>query len=113
MMKLVSRIFCWTLSLLLACATGARAGATAAAGGEIAPGTKITMQNWRQFASYMPAGMQALFEGKSYWKMPQDVELVVGPTVDHPLPLPYRQATERYASQVRLVQTADGGLMVR
>ena len=92
-----------------------RAGAktTDSTSGDIPVGTKITLQNWRQFAAFMPAGMQALFEGKSSWKMPADVELVVGPTVIHPLPLAYLQATERYAPQVKLVPTPDGGLQVR
>src|ERR1700736_3553623 len=51
--------------------------------GTIPPGTKITMQNWQQFKQFMPVGMIALFEGKYYWKMPSDVEIDVGPTVNH------------------------------
>jgi len=102
-----------TMLLLGAAGRNACAAANDSAGSGIQPGTKITMQNWHQYAAFMPAGMQALFEGKYSWKMPADVELVVGPTVDHPLPLSYRQATERYASQVKLVETPDGGLMIR
>ncbi|HUY19837.1 MAG TPA: DUF1329 domain-containing protein [Candidatus Binataceae bacterium] len=102
-----------TMLMLGASYGSARAGASNAAGGDIPPGTKITMQNWHQYAAFMPTGMQALFEGKYYWKMPADIELVVAPTVTHPLPLSYRQATERYASRVKLVSTPDGGLQLR
>lgn len=114
-MKQASRFKNLGLAALLLCAFGgiAWAGPEDAAGGTIAPGTKITMQNWRQYAAFMPSGMQALFEGKYYWKMPADVELVVGPTLTHPLPPSYLQATERYASQVRLVSSPDGGLALR
>jgi Protein of unknown function (DUF1329) len=103
------------LSVLLLGARGgiARASSTDPAGGAIPAGTKITMQNWQQFATFMPVGMQALFEGKSFWKVPTDVELVVGPTTVHPLPLAYHKATDSYASQVKLVSAPDGGLVVR
>ncbi len=114
-MRQTSRLINLSLAALLLCAFGgiARAGADDAAGGTISPGTRITMQNWHQFEAFMPVGMQALFEGKYFWKMPADVEFVVGPTVTHPLPLSYRQATERYASQVKLVSPPDGGLALR
>ncbi|HTW86539.1 MAG TPA: DUF1329 domain-containing protein [Candidatus Binataceae bacterium] len=91
----------------------ARADGNDSATGDIPPGTKITMQNWHQYAAFMPAGMQALFEGKYFWKMPPDIELIVGPTVVHPLPIFYQQATERYAPQVKLVATPNGGLALR
>ena len=100
------------LALAVICGN-ASAGANDSATGDIPSGTKITMQNWHQYAAFMPAGMQALFEGKYFWKMPADIELIVGPTVVHPLPLFYQQATERYASRVKLVATPDGGLMLR
>lgn len=102
-----------TMLALAAICGNASAGANDSATGDIPPGTKITMQNWHQYAAFMPAGMQALFEGKYFWKMPPDIELIVGPTVVHPLPLFYQQATERYASRVKLVATPDGGLMLR
>jgi Protein of unknown function (DUF1329) len=115
-MKHSSLVISLSLAILLLLGVTCRsapAGAHDSAGGDIPPGTKITMQNWRQYAAFMPTGMQALFEGKYYWKMPADVELVVAPTVIHPLPLSYRQATERYASQAKLVATPDGGLALR
>ena len=30
----------------------------------IAPGTKITLENWQQYRRFMPIGMQALYEGQ-------------------------------------------------
>src|SRR5262249_44744224 len=101
-----------TLLMLAAIAVNARA-ANDSAPSAPPPGTKITMQNWRQYVAFMPAGMQALFESKYFWKMPPDVELIVGPPVEHPLPLSYREATQKYSSQVKLVETPDGGLMIR
>ena len=44
-------------------------------------GTKITTANWQQYKQFMPLGMQKLFEGEYYWKMPADVEMDVGPAV--------------------------------
>src|SRR5467141_1773531 len=52
----------------------------------IPSGTKITMQNWQQYKQFMPVGMIAFFEGKYFWKMPSDIEIDVGPTIDHNLP---------------------------
>jgi hypothetical protein len=42
--------------------------------------------------------------------MPDDVRMVVGPTLLHTLPKNYLAATEKYASQVQLVELPDGGL---
>lgn len=71
-------------------------------------GTKITMANWRQYQQFMPDGMIELFAGAQFWKMPPDVEIDIGPTFDYPLPRSYTDATEQYASQVRLVKLPDG-----
>ena len=61
--------------------TSLTATAAHAASGDIAPGTRITMQNWDQYSQFMPDGMRELFQGKYFWKMPADVALDVGPTV--------------------------------
>src|SRR5438067_4490431 len=66
------------------------------------PGTIITMQNWRQYREYMSDGVQALFEGKYFWKMPANVEMNVGPTVIDPLPKNYMAATEKYSGNVAI-----------
>ena len=76
----------------------------------IAPGTRITMQNWQQYRQFMPDGMVDLFAGKYFWKMPADVEMDVGPTVIHPLPKGYLEATEKFRGQTKLVDLPDGGL---
>ena len=89
----------------------------AAAPGDSAPnqpngipaGTEITMRNWRQYRQFMPDGMAALFQGGYHWKMPADVEIRVGPTIIHPLPKPYLDATEKYAAQAKIVELPDGG----
>ena len=87
----------------------APAGAAAA---QIAPGTKITMQNWNQYRQFMPDGMVDLFAGKYFWKMPADVEMEVGPTVIHPLPKGYLDATEKNRGQTKIVELPDGGLTI-
>ncbi|MGH8013815.1 MAG: DUF1329 domain-containing protein, partial [Candidatus Binataceae bacterium] len=79
----------------------------------IPAGTTITMQNWRQYQQFMPVGMVKLFEGTYYWKMPQDVQMEVGPTTIYPLPRNYQAATEKYSSQVKVVELPDGGLTLR
>jgi hypothetical protein len=40
------------------------------------------------------------------------VRIEIGPTVIHPLPKNYLDATEKYASQVQLVELPDGGLSI-
>ncbi len=75
----------------------------------IPPGTKITMQNWQQYKKFMPIGMQALWQGNFYWKMPSDAVIEVGAAKSIPLPKKYLQDTEKYSSQVKLVPTGDGG----
>jgi len=83
----------------------------AASGGDsIPPGTSITMQNWQQYKQFMPEGMVGFFDGRFPWKMPTDVQMDVGPTVLHPLPKTYMEATEKYSGQVKLVELADGAL---
>jgi hypothetical protein len=93
----------------------ALAGETVAARASATPardlaGTTITAQNWQRYRQFMPDGMAALFEGKYFWKMPADVQMVVGPTVVHPLPKTYLDATEKYSGQVNLVDLPNGHL---
>jgi hypothetical protein len=78
--------------------------------GAIPPGTKITMQNWQPYKQFMPVGMIALFEGRYYWRMPSDVEIDVGPTINHPLPKAFVDTTEKYSGQTRVVHRPDGRL---
>jgi hypothetical protein len=87
----------------LATGSAIGAGPDGAAANTIPPGTQITLQNWNQYKQFMPDGMVALFQGTYFWKMPPDVEIDVGSTIIHPLPKGYVDATEKYASQVKLV----------
>ncbi len=73
--------------------------------GTIAPGTRITIDNWRQYQQFMPMGMQELFSGRRLWKMPKEVEINVGPTVINPLPKAY---TETDGDAVRVVHLPNG-----
>jgi hypothetical protein len=90
----------------------ASAAETSAAGvaDDTHPTATITIQNWQKYRKYMPDGMAMLFEGKYFWKIPHDVEMEIGPTVVHPLPRNYRDATERYSGQVKLVELPGGHL---
>ena len=76
--------------------------------GGMAPGTRITLGNWRQYQQYMPLGMIELFRGAHFWKMPPNVEIDVGPTVSYPVPRFYIDATQKNSSEVRLVHLPDG-----
>ena len=91
-----------------------RALASAGSTVTIAPGTKITLQNWTQYRSFMPIGMQALFSGKYPWKIGATPEytMEVGPTIPIPLSRKYLTDTEKYAGAVRLRKVATGGYTV-
>jgi hypothetical protein len=75
----------------------------------IPPGTQITAQNWQQYKDFMPIGMQQLWAGKFYWRLPANAVMEVGPTTPTPLPRKYQEDTEKYASQVSLVKNSQGG----
>jgi hypothetical protein len=100
--------------------TGASASSITAAAGQpkavaittIPPGTVITIANWRQYQQFMPDGMITLFEGRSSWKMPDDLAMPVGPTVIHPLPAGYLAATKQYSPTTKLVELPEGGLTI-
>ena len=76
--------------------------------GTIKPGTVITTSNWTQYQQFMPLGMQRLFSGQYFWKMPADVAMTVGPTKVLPLPKTYMEASEKYGSQTSMGTTASG-----
>lgn len=94
-------------------AAGNSAGTNGDSPGSIPINTRITAQNWQTYQSFMPDGMVALFQGKYYWKMPTDTQIEVGPTIIHPLPANYVAATEKYSSQVSIVELPSGGLNLR
>ena len=61
----------------------------------------------------MPAGLQQLFAGKLSWSLPPETVVEVEPTTPTPLPKKYQEDTEKYASQVSLVQNSDGGYAIK
>jgi Protein of unknown function (DUF1329) len=75
----------------------------------IPQGTQITAQNWQQYKNFMPVGMQALWANQFFWRLPANAQMTIGATTPTPLPKKYLADTEKYASQVRLVQNSDGG----
>jgi len=80
----------------------------------IAPGTRITLENWTKYRRFMPIGMQALFSGHYAWKIGSGPEyaMEVGPTIPIPLSRKYRADTEKYSGKVRLKQVSSGGYTV-
>jgi hypothetical protein len=100
-------------SIVRAQNTGAQSGTTPAPSADsasIPDGTVVTTANWPQYKDFMPDGMIKLFAGEYNLKMPSDAQLQIGPTVIHPLPKGYLDATEKYSSQVKLIELPDGGL---
>ncbi len=79
----------------------------------IPPGTKITMQNWQNYKKFMPVGMQQLWMGNFFWRLPSDAEIDVGTGAPIPLPKKVQQDTEKYSPQVKLVPTGDGGYRIQ
>jgi hypothetical protein len=71
------------------------------------PGTTITMHNWRQYQQYMPMGMQQLFAGTYFWKMPPELEMKVGATALYPLPKAYIEAG-KHNTPVEVVHLPNG-----
>ncbi len=74
----------------------------------IAPGTTITKSNWMQYKQFFTEGEIGLWEGRWFWKMPDDVQIIVGPTKVYPLPEPFVELTEKYGDQTQLVRQPDG-----
>jgi len=115
-MRIVEGIFCGLLLLITPAIAEAQTSAApvttsaAASSGSIPVGTVITTHNWRQYKDFMPDGMVKLFAGEYDLKMPDEAQIAVGPTVIHPLPKGYLDATEKYAAQVKLIELPDGGL---
>jgi len=85
------------------------AEAADSAAAQIPPGTTISQANWQNFKQFMPPAMQALFAGQSFWKMPAEVQLEIGPTQPIPLPPAYMADTEKNAGKTRLKKLPDAG----
>jgi hypothetical protein len=68
----------------------------------------VTMSNWQQYKNFMPLGMQKLFEGTYFWKMPQDVQINIAPAKYDFLPPTWTAATEQYGSQTSVKVLPNG-----
>jgi hypothetical protein len=79
----------------------------------IPPGTLITAKNWHQYRDFMPIGMQGLWEGKYFWRLPANAEMKVVAWKSIPLPKIYQEDTEKYSGQVSLVKQPDGGYNIK
>ena len=79
----------------------------------IPPGTKITLQNWRQYKKFMPIWVQAAFSGAYKWHVGSDpaYTVEVAPTRHYPLPRQYVEDTEKYGGQATLVPLSTGGFL--
>jgi hypothetical protein len=79
--------------------------------GSIAPGTKITAENWQQYKQFLPIGLQWLYSGKYPWKFPSaaDYAIEIAPTISIPTPHQFAVDTEKYSSQVKLKPMGNGG----
>jgi hypothetical protein len=97
------------LAAILLASVPLDATATASEAGPVPPGTVITPQNWQQYKQYMTNGLQALFSGQYFWKFPNDFKIVVSATTPYHLPAKFISDTEKYASQVKIVNLPDGG----
>jgi hypothetical protein len=114
-----------SISLVCSTAAGARAEwvfsednykqlADADSPDTIAPGTKITLQNWQQYKKFMTVLMQAAFSGRYALHFgPEPMyTLEVGPTTDLP-PLPeVIKNTEKYNGQAKLEKLPSGGYLM-
>jgi hypothetical protein len=79
----------------------------------IPPGTTITKSNWMQYKAFFTDGEIGFWEGRWFWKMPDDVQINVGPTQIYPLPEPFLELTEKYGDQTRLIRLPDGRWQLR
>jgi hypothetical protein len=81
----------------------------------IAPGTKITLQNWQQYRRFMPLWLQAAYSGQYHWHIGSepDFTIEVMPTSHFPVPANVRENSEKYGSQTRLEPLPNGGFLMK
>ena len=72
-------------------------------------GTVIDASNWQRYASFMTAGMRAIFAGDHFWRMPADVRIELEPAIPIALPQRFLDDTASYSKQVKLIQAPEGG----
>src|SRR5260370_13948899 len=76
----------------------------------IPPGTKITLQNWKQYKNFMPLWLQAAYSGDyhSHIGSVPEFTITVWPTSKFPPPHKYLDATGKYHNHVSLEKTSCG-----
>ena len=81
----------------------------------IPPGTKITLQNWKQYRQFMPYWLQAAYAGNFHFKVGPGPEYTIDVEAaqNYPLPRQWREDGEKYGSQVRLEKDANGGWIMK
>ncbi|MBF6567670.1 MAG: DUF1329 domain-containing protein [Candidatus Binataceae bacterium] len=103
-MRFIRLVFTGLLMLLLSQASVFAQSESAT----VAPGTVITMQNWKQYKQFMPDGMANLFAGTYYWKMPPDIRIQIGAPNHFDPPTKFIQDTEKYGGSAKIVQLPNG-----
>jgi Protein of unknown function (DUF1329) len=103
----------WAAGALAGCVLLQLVAAQARAADIAAPGTVINKKNWQQYQKFMPPGMIVLFSGDNFWKVPDDGQIVVGPTIPIPTPKRYLADTEKYSGQVKLEKQPNGGYLIK
>ena len=75
-------------------------------------GTKITLQNWKQYKKFMQVWMQAAYEGQYKWHVGSSPEYTVevGAAQHYPPPRKFVEDTEKYGGQAKLVRLPSGGM---
>ena len=94
--------------LFLVATTNVSAADSSPGASDLPPGSKVTMSNWKQYQQYMSEGIKALFRGDHFFQLPPEVEIDIGPTKPIAMPKAYRDATEKYGSQVQLKEVSPG-----
>src|SRR5579885_3675782 len=81
----------------------------------IPPGTRITLENWRQYRNFMPIWLQGAFNGNSGIHVGSGPEyaIVVGATVHYPMPGRWKQDAEKYGNQAALIRQPNGGYVMK
>jgi hypothetical protein len=70
--------------------------ADATSSATIPPGTTITVENWQQYKQFIPVGLQWLYGGKYYWKVPSEPTMESESVQQLPFPRPTNlQSTPR------------------
>jgi hypothetical protein len=76
----------------------------------VAPGTKITVENWQQYKQFLPFGLQWLYSGKYFFKLLPGPDYTIEVQASRSIPPPHQFAldTEKYAGQAKLKAMGDG-----